>query len=152
MTEALRYERMIEATPEVVFDAFTSPDGQLAFYGQDDRGWIVRSESDVRVGGSWTILFGPSPEQLYRHQHVFRTIDRPHYLLLSTTETRLDGTTLEFETEVSFEAADGRTLMTMIQRGLPTDELRGEHARGVPNAFDRLEQHIRGRATQPTHT
>ena len=152
MTDGLRYERIIAAPPEVVFDAFTNPGGQLAFYGQDDRGWIVRSESDVRVGGDWRILFGPSPEQLYRHHHVFGTIDRPRYLLLSTTETRLDGTTLKFETEFAFEAADGGTLMTMIQRGIPTDELRAEHARGVPNAFDRLEQHIRGRATQPTQT
>jgi hypothetical protein len=31
----------------------------------------------------------------------------------------------------------------MIQRGIPTDEPRAEHARGVPNAFDRLEQLIR---------
>ena len=152
MTEALRYERTIAAPPDVVFDAFTSPDGQFAFYGQDDRGWIVRSQSDVRVGGDWTILFGPSPEELYRHHHVFRAIDRPRQLLLSTTETRLNGTTLKFETEFTFEAADGGTLMTMTQRGIPTDELRAEHARGVPNAFDRLEQHIRGRGTRRTQT
>lgn len=151
MSDGLRYERVIGSPPEVVFDAFTSLDGQLAFYGRDERGWIVRSESDVRVGGDWTILFGPSSEQLHRH-HVFRTIDRPRYLLLSTTETRLDGTTLKFETEFTFEAVDGGTLMTMIQRGIPTDTLRAEHARGVPNAFDRLEQHIRGRATPPTQT
>ena len=152
MTEALRYERIIAAPPDVAFDAFTSPDGQLAFYGQDDRGWIVRSESDVRVGGGWTILFGPSPKQLYRHHHVFRAIDRPRQLLLSTTETRLDGTTLKFETEFTFEAAEGGTLMTMTQRGIPTAELRAEHARGVPNALDRLEQHIRGRDTRRTQT
>lgn len=152
MTDGLRYERIIAAPPEVVFDAFTGPGGQRAFYGQDDPGWIVRSESDVRVGGDWTVLFGPSPDQLYRHRHVFRAIDRPRYLLLSTTETRLDGTTLRFETEFIFEAVDAGTLMTMIQRGIPTDELRAEHARGVPNAFDRLEQHIRGPGTQPTQT
>ena len=152
MTEALRYERVIAAPPDVVFDAFTSPDGQFAFYGQDDRGWVVRSESDVRVGGDWTILFGPSPEQLYRHHHVFRAIERPRYLLLSTTETRLDGTTLRFETELTFEDADGGTLMTMLQRGIPTAELRAEHARGVPNAFDRLERHIWGRGTRRTQT
>jgi hypothetical protein len=35
--------------------------------------------------------------------------------------------------------------MTMIQRGLPTEALRAEHGRGAPNAFDRIEQHIRGR-------
>lgn len=152
MTAGLRYERIIAAPPEVVFDAFTDPGGQLALYGQDDPGWIVRSESNVRVGGDWTILFGPSTKQLYQHHHVFRTIDRPRSLLLSTTETRPDGTTLRFETEFTFEAVDGGTLMTMMQRGIPTDELRAEHARGVPNAFDRLEQHIRRRATRPTQT
>ena len=144
MTDDVRYERIIAAPPEVVFDALTSAGGQRAFYGEDDPGWIVRSESEVREGGVWTILFGPSAEQLYEHRHVFVAIDRPRRLLLSTTETRLDGTTLQFETEFTFEAADRGTLMTMIQRGLPTDELREEHGRGVPNAFDRLEQHIRG--------
>jgi uncharacterized protein YndB with AHSA1/START domain len=147
MTDELRYERIVRAPPEEVFDAFTSPDGQLAFYGEDDTGWIVRSESDVRIGGAWTIGFGPSPEQLYRHRHVFEVIDHPRRLLLSTTETRLDGSSFRFETEFTFHPCDGGTLMTMIQRGIPTDELRAEHARGVPNAFDRLERLIRARAT-----
>jgi uncharacterized protein YndB with AHSA1/START domain len=143
LNDDLRYERVVEAPPEVVFDALTSAGGQIAFYGRDDPGWIVRSESEVRVGGAWTIVFGPSPERLYRHRHVFEVIDRPRRLLLSTTETRLDGSTLRFETEFTFEGRDDGTLMTMTQRGIPTDELRAEHARGVPNAFDRLEQLIR---------
>ena len=37
----------------------------------------------------------------------------------------------------------------MIQRGLRTDELRPEHGRGVPRAFERLEQHVRGTRTGP---
>jgi hypothetical protein len=32
--------------------------------------------------------------------------------------------------------------MTMIQRGLPTAELREEHRAGLPNAFARLERAI----------
>jgi uncharacterized protein YndB with AHSA1/START domain len=145
MSDDVLYERIIAAPPEVVFDALTSPDGQLAFYSEDDQGWMVRSQSDVRVGGAWTIHFGPSPERLYRHRHVFTEIDRPRHLLLSTTETRLDGTTLEFETEFTFEVAGGGTLLTMTQRGLPTDELRAEHARGVPRAFDRFAHFIGNR-------
>jgi uncharacterized protein YndB with AHSA1/START domain len=145
LTDDLQYERVVRAPPEVVFDAFTSAGGQAAFYGRDDPGWIVRSESEVRVGGAWTIVFGPSPERLYRHRHVFEVIDRPWRLLLSTTETRLDGSTLRFETEFIFEERDDATLMTMIQRGIPTDELRAEHARGVPNAFDRLVQLVGSR-------
>jgi uncharacterized protein YndB with AHSA1/START domain len=145
MSDDVRYERIIAAPPEAVFDALTSSGGQLALYSEDDQGWMVRSQSEVRVGGAWTIHFGPSPARLYRHRHVFTAIDRPRHLLLSTTETRLDGTTLEFETEFTFEAADGGTLMTMTQRGLPTDELRTEHGRGVPRAFDRLEHFIGNR-------
>jgi hypothetical protein len=44
--------------------------------------------------------------------------------------------------EFTFEAQDGRTLMTVIQTGFPTTELRDEHARGAPNAFVRLERVI----------
>jgi hypothetical protein len=37
--------------------------------------------------------------------------------------------------------------MAMVQAGFPTEELRDEHAVGVPNAFDRLTRTIddRGR-------
>jgi uncharacterized protein YndB with AHSA1/START domain len=143
MSDVVEVSRVVDATPEEVFDAFTNPDGQEAMYGQDDPGWVVRSQCDLRVGGAWTVDFGPSPRELYRHHHVFEVIDRPRRLLASTTETRLDGSTLRFETEFTFEARDKKTLMTMIQRGLPTVELREEHRRGVPNALARLERFIR---------
>jgi uncharacterized protein YndB with AHSA1/START domain len=134
--------RLIDATPEEVFDAFTDPEGQDAFYGQDDPGWVVRSRCDLRVGGVWSVEFGPSPRELYRHRHVFEVIERPHRLLLASTETRLDGSTLHTKLEFTFEARDGKTLMTMIHTGFPTAELRDEHARGVPNALARWERLI----------
>jgi uncharacterized protein YndB with AHSA1/START domain len=143
MRHEVTVSRQVDATPEEVFDAFTSPGGQEAFYGQDDPGWIVRSQCDLRVGGAWTVDFGPSPRELYRHHHVFEAIDRPRRLLVSTTETRLDSSTFRFETEFTFEARDTRTLMTMTQRGIPTAQLREEHRRGVPNAIARLERHLR---------
>jgi len=124
----------------VVFAAFTSDGGQRAFYGRDDPGWIVESECDLRVGGAWTIVFGPSPRRLYHHRHVFEVIDPPRRLVLATTELRADGSTLEFTTELTFDERDGKTLMAMTQSGFPTDELRDEHGRGVPTAFDRLER------------
>ena len=43
-------------------------------------------------------------------------------------------------TEFTFEARDGATLMTLTQSGFPTDELRDEHTRGLPTAFDQLER------------
>jgi uncharacterized protein YndB with AHSA1/START domain len=47
----LRYARVVDASPERVFDAITAPRGQEALYGTDDPGWIVESECHLRVGG-----------------------------------------------------------------------------------------------------
>jgi nitroimidazol reductase NimA-like FMN-containing flavoprotein (pyridoxamine 5'-phosphate oxidase superfamily) len=90
----------------------------------------------------WTVAFGPSPSELYRHEHVFRVIDRPRRLVVATIETRLDTTTLATESEITFEPRDGKTLVTIVQRGLPTADLRDEHASGLPNAVARLEANI----------
>jgi uncharacterized protein YndB with AHSA1/START domain len=142
VTLEMRFARVIAAPVEEVFAAFTAPAGQVAFYGQDDPGWIVRSECDLRVGGAWTVAFGPSPTELYRHHHVFEVIEPPHRLLLATTEVRLDGTSFTSTIEFTFENQNGNTLMTMVQTDFPTEELRDEHRRGVPNAFSRLERHL----------
>jgi uncharacterized protein YndB with AHSA1/START domain len=140
VSRELRFERLIHASPARVFDLFTSPAGQREFYGNDSSGRVVDSHCELRVGGTWDIAFGASPGELYRHLHVFEAIVRPRRLLLATTETRLDGSTLVFSTEFTFAPRDGATLMTMLQWGFPSHELREEHGRGLPHAFDRLER------------
>jgi uncharacterized protein YndB with AHSA1/START domain len=140
MSQDVRFARVVNVRPEVVFDALLGQDGQEAFYGEP--GWSVESECDLRVGGLWTLTFGPSRDEVYRHDHIFRVIDRPRRLVLDTTESRPDGSIIGYETEFTFEDRDGKTLMTMNHRGLPTAELRDEHGAGVPPAFARLEQAI----------
>jgi uncharacterized protein YndB with AHSA1/START domain len=140
MTLELQYERRIAASPERVFDAFISPAGQREFYGTDAPGWVVESRCDARVGGVWSVSFGPSRDELYRHHHVFEAIERPRRILLTTTETRLDGSSFDTSLEFTFEPREGGTLMRVVQAGFPTEELRDEHTRGVPNAFDRFER------------
>jgi uncharacterized protein YndB with AHSA1/START domain len=143
MSHDARFARVIAAGPEMVLDELTGQDGQEAFYGEP--GWMVESECDLRVGGAWTVTFGPSRDERYRHDHVFRVIERPHRLVLDTTETRPDGSIVEYESEFIFEERDGKTLMTMIHRGLPTAELRDEHQAGARDGFTRLEQAIEER-------
>jgi hypothetical protein len=43
------------------------------------------------------VTFGPSRGELYRHDHVFRVIDRPSRLVVDATEHRPDGSIVEFE-------------------------------------------------------
>ena len=145
MTDELRFERVIDAPPDVVFETFLTDDGQAAFYGQDDPGWVLESDCDLRVGGVWTITFGPSRNRLYRHRHIFRVIDRPRRVVLATTETRPDGSSFDFTIQFTFDPQDARTLMTATQSGFPTEELREEHGSGMQNVFTRFERAIQAR-------
>jgi uncharacterized protein YndB with AHSA1/START domain len=142
MTHELKFERLIDAPTEVVFDAFTEPAGQVAFYRAPEPGWIVRSQCDLRVGGVWAVEFGPSQDQMYRHRHVFEVIERPRRLLMTTTETRLDGSSFDTEMEFLFEEQGDKTLMRLVHRGFPTTELRDEHRIGLPAAFAELARFV----------
>jgi uncharacterized protein YndB with AHSA1/START domain len=145
MTDELRLQRLIDAPPDVVFAAFTAHDGQVAFYATDAPGWIVESRCDLRPGGLWTVTFGPSPDRLYRHRSVFEVVDPPRRIVLTTTESHPDRPDFAYRVEYRFAPRDGRTLMTMVQSGFPTPELRDEHGRGVPTAFAQFARAVKKR-------
>jgi uncharacterized protein YndB with AHSA1/START domain len=121
----LTVERVIEASAEVVFDAFTDAGAQRTWMRDpEDPGAILETTCDLRVGGEWVLAWGPSRDQLHRETNVFQVVDRPHRLTMTTTSTAPDGLRLDTTTEVTFEEHDGKTRMTVVQRGFPTAELR----------------------------
>jgi uncharacterized protein YndB with AHSA1/START domain len=134
----LRLERVYDADPETVFDAFTDPEAQHELYA-DAPDWVVESECDLRVGGRWTITFGPPGGEPARETCVFQVVERPRRLVFASTMRMPDGTTFDTDVEVTFEeVAPGRTRLTLVQRGFPTPELRDELAGGWPRILDGL--------------
>jgi len=143
----LRFERVFDAAPEEVFDAFTDPEGLEEMYGLDDPGWIVESEGDLGVGGTWSVAFGPSRDELYRFTHRFEVVDRPRRVAFASNETGPDGSGFDTHVEVTFEEESGKTRMTIVQRGFPSAEVRDSHKVGLPHAFDRVERFIHARVS-----
>ena len=93
------------------------------------------------------MTYGPSREKLYRQTHVFRVIDRPRRITSTTTETAPDGSSFDSDVEITFqEQEDGKTRMTIVQRGFPSAEIRDLHEVGLPDAFDRINSVLRARA------
>ena len=136
MSLELRFERLIAAPPERVFDAFTSPAGPARVLRQG------RSRLGRRVGAATcaSAASGRSRSarratRLYHHRHVFEAIERPRRILLATTETRLDGSSFVTSMEFTFAPRDGGTLMTHGPRRLPD---RGAARRARHRASPRL--------------
>jgi uncharacterized protein YndB with AHSA1/START domain len=143
----LRLEREYDAAPEVVFDAFTDPDAQKELYA-DAPDWIVEAECDLRVGGHWTIAFGPPGGTPARETNLFEVVDRPRRLVYTSTMTMPDGSNVDTRMQVTFQEEGGRTRLTIIQSGFPTPGLRDEFAGGWAGILDGLGRVIAARAAR----
>jgi uncharacterized protein YndB with AHSA1/START domain len=146
VTHELRLERLLEAAPEVVFDAFTDPSAQHELYA-DAPDWIVKSACDLRVGGTWTITFGPPGREPARETNVFEQIDRPRLLVYRSTMALPHGSSLDTQLRVTFEPDGGKTRMTIVQSGFPTAELRDEFGSGWAGILDELARVTAARAS-----
>jgi uncharacterized protein YndB with AHSA1/START domain len=143
MSYELRVERLIDATPEEVFDAYTSPEAQQVWYTILDEGMIVENEVDLRVGGKWVSAWGFTPEEMFRETNVFEVVDRPHRLVSRSTGSSPDGSSLDTRVEITFQEEGGKTLMTVVQSGFPSEEIRDFFAETAwIGAFDRLNAYF----------
>jgi uncharacterized protein YndB with AHSA1/START domain len=145
MSQDLRLERVYDAAPDVVFDAFTDPEAQKELYA-DAPDWIVSSAVDLRAGGRWTIEFGPPGGPAALETSVFEVVDRPRRLIYTASMRMPDGTSFDTGVDVRFEEeAPGRTRLTILQTGFPTRELRDEIAGGWPSILDGLGRVVAAR-------
>ena len=142
----MRVTRLLPATPDEVFDAYTDAEKQKIWFGiLDDEPGIVEIEVDLRVGGRQTAVWGPGPDQLFRETQTFLEIDRPHRLVTESTGSSPDGMQMTTRIEITFEEKDGGCLMTVEQSGFPVPEIRDFFVAEVwQGAFDRIEAYLRG--------
>jgi uncharacterized protein YndB with AHSA1/START domain len=139
MSHELRLERLFDASPEEVFDAFTDPSAQEEWC-VDQPGFVVTSTVDLRVGGTWDMRFGPAGEAPYREVNVFREVDPPNRLAYTSAFVMPDGSSFDTDLVITFEARADKTLMTIVQAGFEREQDRDDHRGGWPSFLDRLER------------
>lgn len=143
-THELRMTRLIPATPEQVFDAYTDAEQQTIWFSiLDTEPGIVEIDTDLRVGGVQHAKWGPSSDQLFWEDQTFLEIDRPHRLVTSSHGGTPEGVTMDTRIEITFEEQGDGTLVSVLQTGFPTAELRDMFSTYAwVGAFDRLEAYL----------
>ena len=143
MSYELRVERLIDATPEEVFDAYTDPEAMRVWFTILNEGMIVENEIDLRVGGTWVSAWGFSREEMFRETQTFEVVDRPHRLVSKSRGSSPDGHSIDSHVEITFEDEGGKTLMKVIQSGLP-DEANRDFFADVAwqGLFDRIQAYF----------
>ncbi|MEX2420202.1 MAG: SRPBCC domain-containing protein [Actinomycetota bacterium] len=149
MSYELRIERLFDAPPEIVFDTLVDPDAQDELFNDQVEGWkLLEFEIDLRVGGTWTIVFGPADGQADsdRITNVFTDIDRPRRLSYEASMYVGEwGRTVDFTETFTFEEQDGKTLLTVVQSGFETEADRDAFMSGTPGFLDALQRVVAAR-------
>jgi uncharacterized protein YndB with AHSA1/START domain len=135
---------MIDAQPDEVFDAFTAAEAQEEWY-QDRPGWKVEAGGELRVGGRWEVAFGPAGETPYRESNLFTEVKRPHRLAYTSRFHMPDGRSFDTDLVITFEAKQGKTLLTILQSRFESKQDRDDHQGGWPGFLDRLERVVAAR-------
>ena len=149
MTYDLRIERLFDAPPELVFDTLVEPSVQGELFSGLVDGWsLQRFEIDLRVGGTWRIVFGPTdgagPSDTI--ESVFTEVDRPRRLSYDSTMYVSEWQrTVRFTETISFTEQDGKTLVLIEETGFESEVDRDSFMNGTPSFFDALQRVVASR-------
>jgi uncharacterized protein YndB with AHSA1/START domain len=138
--QMLRLTRLLNATPEEVFDAWTDPASLSAWFfpGPIELEEVI---CEPRVGGLLRIVMR-GESGLFPHDGEFVAVERPHRLAF----TWRSPATGDVDTLVTIElAAQGkRTALTLTHERLPDREAMAKHEGGWTSVLDSLADHLIG--------
>jgi uncharacterized protein YndB with AHSA1/START domain len=139
----IRIQRLIDAPPDAAFRHWVDADSRRRWYAPDEGTRVVESETDLRVGGSYrTSVVGPAGDPMYTDEGVFEVVEPPRRLVYRGTMRSSDGTSVETRVTVTFEAHEGKTLLTLVDAGYTTEEQRDDYQSGWPSFLDAYERTI----------
>lgn len=124
--DEVRVERMLPATPDVVFDAWTDPTSLRIWMAPGPRA-VADAECEARVGGAFRIVMIDDSGAV-EHTGRYLELDRPRRLVFTWRSPGTGHT----DTEVTVDLAeqDAGTRMVITHRGLPSDPERANHRQG----------------------
>lgn len=129
--------RMLNATPELAFEAWTSPEHIQQWMRGEPGATVPRASMDLRVGGKFRIQMKMPDGEFFTAVGVFKEVQAPKRLVY-TWDWEKDGSAAEFgEVEgkpsliaVEFLKRDERTEMVLTHSRIATVESRDCHAQG----------------------
>ena len=132
----LTVERTIKAPPEIVFDAWLTPETLIRFMCPEPGMDAPDVETDAKVGGTFKIVMKQGDTEI-PHTGTYHEIDRPNRLVFTwVSPFSVEGSTVTLE----FRAKGEGTHVTLTQTRFENAERRDQHRGGWTRILDRLEE------------
>lgn len=137
-SNVLTVNRLIRASPERVFAAWTTPEVIKQWFGPDTCR-VLSAEVDLRVGGAYRMEVLSEQHGSVAVRGMYREITPPSKLVYTWQwEDDPDWAGFESVVTVEFVEADGATEVRLTHEGFPSAESQGNHEHGWKACFVKL--------------
>ena len=137
---SLSLTRIFPAAPDLVWQAWTDPQGLKQWFGPDE-GEVTVAKMDVRVGGRFHIVFYTLDGEEHDVGGIYREVKRPSRLVFTwawkSTPERESLVTL------TFRASGDGTEFNMLHEQFFDAAARDRHEFGWTGALAKLERFLR---------
>jgi uncharacterized protein YndB with AHSA1/START domain len=133
---ALRVERIIDAPPESIFDAF------IALYDQQRPDWVTDSRLDLRVGGRWSVAFQVPNGPAFREERTITGLQRPRRLAYDARLVYPDAPAFATTVALTIEPVPDGQQVRLEQQGFPTTQSRDTFAAAWPDVLEELGRRV----------
>ena len=137
-TDALVEEIAIQAPAQRIFDALTSPEALMQWWGREGQFEITECESDLRPGGQWAMRGNSYGGRRFNLTGEYREIRPPSLLVLTWLPDWYPDAT-ESLVRWDLDEKDGVTTVRVTHSGL-TETARQSH-RGWPQILTWLRDY-----------
>lgn len=135
--------RHVRASPDLVWQAFTTPEHLAAFWGGHHATVPPESVSvDLRVGGGFELETRGDDGTSTRLRFRYDILEPPAHLVLTEPQSGIT-------TDIQLEATGAGTTVVVHQRRLPPELQTEQAAAGLAGILDRLATTLRSIRTQP---
>ena len=136
----LRIERVIDATPEAAYHAWTTPALMERWYQEGDDPVARVTQHELRVGGTFRIEFGTRNTPLWIEDGEYLELDPPRRVVVAETlanPAEPGAGWTRTRVTVEFIAEGDKTRLVLTHEGLTPEQREGAGG-GWPGFIERL--------------
>jgi uncharacterized protein YndB with AHSA1/START domain len=137
--ETLIVRRLIRATPERLFDAWTEPRHLLQWWGPRDVK-CIEAEVDLRVGGAYRLANRRPDGTVVWISGTFSVVERPRVLVYSWSLDVMPGSAEKVT--VTFAAQGDQTEVAITHERIRDNAIKEGHAAGWEGCLAKLAEHL----------
>ena len=137
-TTSLRLTRVIKASRERVFSAWTLPD-QMKRWAGPEGVTVVEAHVDLKIGGDYHIHMRSDDGTEYNARGTYQEVDPPNRLVYSWGWDEKEHDVGETLVTVEFIEMSDATEIVLTHERFPGSEARDDHDQGWVSCLNRLE-------------